>query len=76
MVAINILVNDNTGILVEDPSIDNIDLWFVHMMTDKIPEAMQMVDEVSKSKTIHPQQHRQNKGSFWTYEDHRVKTAF
>ncbi|RCV10333.1 hypothetical protein SETIT_2G104000v2 [Setaria italica] len=69
VVAIDNSVNNNSGIPVEDPSIDNMDLLFAHM-TDKIPEAMQMVDEVSKSKAIIPPKGR-NKGSFWTNEEHR-----
>nr|TKW31497.1 hypothetical protein SEVIR_2G109800v2 [Setaria viridis] len=45
VVAIDNSVNENSGIPVEDTSIDNMDLSFAHM-TDKIPETMQMVDEV------------------------------
>ncbi|XP_034580747.1 uncharacterized protein [Setaria viridis] len=69
VVAIDNSVNNNSRIPVEDPSIDNMDLLFAHT-TDKIPEAMQMVDEVSKRKAIIPPKGR-NKGSFWTNEEHR-----
>ncbi|RCV10331.1 hypothetical protein SETIT_2G103800v2 [Setaria italica] len=70
VVAIDNLVSDNSGILVGNPSIDNMDMSFANMK-GKTPEATRMVDEVPQRKAIVPQQGGWHNRSFWTKEEHR-----
>ncbi|RCV15462.1 hypothetical protein SETIT_3G058100v2 [Setaria italica] len=67
VVATNNSVNDNFGIPVEDPNMDTLYAY----MSNKTPESMRMVVEAPQSQAIIPQQERQQKGRFWTIEEHR-----
>ncbi|CAL5006211.1 unnamed protein product [Urochloa decumbens] len=69
MVAINNLVNENSGIIpVEDPPMYNMDMLLTYS-TDKTPEAMRVVEEAPQTQVSIPQQARRNKP--WTMEEHK-----
>jgi hypothetical protein len=58
VVATNNLVSDNPEIPMEGPSMDNIQAWFNY--------------EAPQNQVTIPQQQRQQKGRFWTIEEHRL----
>jgi hypothetical protein len=73
MVAINSLVNDNYGIPVEDPTMDNMNIKMpLASLIGKKPEATRMVEEAPQRQVIIPQQERRQKGRFWTKHEHRL----
>ena len=71
MVAINNLVNNNYGIAVEDPTMDNMDMSRASLTGKKL-EATRMVEEVPHQQVIIPQQERRQKGRLWTKLEHRL----
>ena len=71
MVAINNLVNNNYGIAVEDPTMDNMDMSRASLTGKKL-EATRMVEEVPHQQVIIPQQERRHKRLCWTTEEHRL----
>ncbi|PUZ63993.1 hypothetical protein GQ55_3G109200 [Panicum hallii var. hallii] len=72
MVAINSLVNDNYGIPVEDPTMDNMNIKMpLASLIAKKHEATRMVEEAPQRQVIIPQQERRQKGRFWTKHEHR-----
>jgi hypothetical protein len=71
MVAINNLVNDNYGIPMEDPTMDNVDMSLASL-TYKKPEAIRVVEEAPQQQVIIPQQERRHKRLFWITEEHML----
>ncbi|CAO2163349.1 unnamed protein product [Urochloa humidicola] len=69
MVAINNVVNDNSGIPVEYPPTDNMDMLLPYS-TDKTPVAMRMVEEAPTMQVSNPHQGRQHHKA-WTMEEHK-----
>ncbi|CAO2188217.1 unnamed protein product [Urochloa humidicola] len=67
VVAINNLVNDNSGIPVEYPPMDNMDMLLTYS-TDKTPVAMRVVEEAPTMQVSIPHQGRKHKA--WTMEEH------
>lgn len=71
VVAISNLVNDNSGIPMEDPPMKNMDMLLASYLKDKTPEAMGMVEEAPQRQVIVPRQKRQHNEGSWTIEEHR-----
>ena len=71
MVAVNNLVNDNYGIPVEDPTMNNMNMPLASL-TGKKSEATRVVEEAPQRQVIIPQQERRQKGRLWTKLEHRL----
>ncbi|CAL5012515.1 unnamed protein product [Urochloa decumbens] len=70
MVAINNLVNENFEIQVEDPPMASMDVLLPNQ-TDKMPEAMRMMQEAPQQQLIIPYQEGQNNTGIWTNAEQR-----
>ncbi|CAL5012513.1 unnamed protein product [Urochloa decumbens] len=70
MVAINNLMNANFEVQVEDPPMASMNMLLPNQ-TDKMPEAMRMMQEAPQQQVIISQQEGQNNTGIWSNEEQR-----